>query len=61
MRSISLLLDPKVIDEIDRLRGDVPRVRWIRRVINDALEEATNGSNHKISRRAQGKDRQEAR
>lgn len=39
MRSISLLLDPEVVDEIDRQRGDVPRVRWIRRVINDALQE----------------------
>ena len=40
MRNVSLWLPDEVVEEIDRRRGDVPRGRWIKRLIERALKEA---------------------
>ena len=36
-RQVPLRLEEELIEEIDRVRGDVPRERWIRRLIEQKL------------------------
>jgi metal-responsive CopG/Arc/MetJ family transcriptional regulator len=43
MTNINLPLPEELLEAVDRARGDVPRVVWIRRAIEQRLEKETVG------------------
>lgn len=38
LRAVSFRLPPELIEGMDRVRGDVPRTRWLIRAIEEALD-----------------------
>jgi len=41
LRIVTLWMSDEMVQKIDRVRGDVPRGRWIKRLIERALSEAS--------------------
>lgn len=49
MKQVPLRLEDELLERVERARGDVPRERWIRRVIEKELNQLGATEVHKYS------------
>lgn len=48
---LTVRIPPDLRDRIDAVRGDVPRERWIRRALEQALSDSTTGGDSRYTKR----------